>query len=233
LSHKFICGFKFPFPFNFNILDLVAKNYEKNLNGVFNRLFPTGVKASVVARCHDHQPVGGDLTEDLDWVRTDTNIAALRDELKADLVSFIVPEASFCGMAYQNFPVTNSSADFGFSVVVGSCSLSNYSFAHELGHNIGMGHDRVADIAAGSSDCNYGYVFTKPKGRTVMAFSSSCDGCTRYGLYSTPKKFTLPFIGTLGPFGVACDAPASGSTYSRANNRGQLITAAPVVSAFR
>jgi hypothetical protein len=227
-TYRFLCMWKFPI----NILQLLSKNYEANLNGVFNAIKPTGVQTSVVTVCYNHTPEGGSLSADLSWLRTDAGIAALRDTHKADLVSFIVPESSFCGRGYFNFPVTAASAAYAFSVVKASCALSNYSLAHELGHNMGMRHDRVAAGAASSSDCDYGYIFSRPRGRSVLAYGSSCSGCTRYGLYSTPLTLKFFFI-TLGPFGVSCSTPAVGGKYTRANNRQQLIDAAPIVSAFR
>jgi hypothetical protein len=50
-------------------------------------------------------PAGGDLGADLDWVRTDTIVAAFRDRHQEDLVSLIIPSGDFCGLGYENFPV--------------------------------------------------------------------------------------------------------------------------------
>ncbi len=220
-----------------DLRQLVASSYQQNLNGVFSAVKPTGVTADVVVRCKSYKPVGGDLGSDLDWVRTNTDVASLRNLLKADLVSLIVPDSSICGLGYYNFPVEAADAPWAFSVVKGSCALSNYSFAHELGHNMGMQHDRVAEGLETSDLCNFGSIFSNPTGRSVMSYGSSCNNCTRYGLYSTPLKWTISFWSfswTLGPFGTSCsDARQADGTYRRANNRQQLINAAPTVAAFR
>ncbi|MCZ6718095.1 MAG: M12 family metallo-peptidase [Gammaproteobacteria bacterium] len=234
-SYRFICRGSFPFV---NILAIIESAYENNLNKVFNAVIATGIHATVEIECHDYNPIGDDLTADLSWVRTDAGIATLRDNHDADLVSLIVPSADFCGRAYENYPVTATDEEWAYSVVKGSCALGNYSFAHELGHNIGMRHDRTGNNDFGSSTCNYGHVyplkflFFNMNMRTVMAYGSSCNGCSRAGVYSTPTTISFGFI-SIGPFGVACNVPASGGNYRRANNRQQLITAEPVVSAFR
>ena len=102
-----------------------------------------------------------------------------------------------------------------------------------------MRHDRASDSAATSSDCNYGHVFPiesiffSSKARSVMAYGSACGDCTRMGLYSMPSTIDLGFI-EIGPMGVSCSAsPNAEGVHRRANNRQQLIDAAPTAAAFR
>ncbi|HKZ04247.1 MAG TPA: zinc-dependent metalloprotease family protein [Methylomirabilota bacterium] len=237
-SYAFICSGNF-FPFG-NLLPLVANAFEDNLNDVFAGLEPTGVTATVVVECLSRTPAGGDLIADLHWVDSDATVAALRDRHQADLVSLIIPSGDFCGRGYENYPVEAGDAPLGFSVVKASCALGNFSFAHELGHNIGMRHDRAADDAFASETCNYGHIFpVRALGfdltvRSVMAYDDACDGCPRIGVYSSPRTVNLLGIITVGPMGVPCDAPADDKgRFTRANNRQQLIDAAPVVAGFR
>jgi hypothetical protein len=234
-AYSFVCRGDFPIV---NLLHLFESAFQSNLNKVFNAVNPTGITATVVFSCYEYKPVGGDLTEDLSWVRTDAGIAALRETHSADLVCLLVPDADFCGRGYENYPVDSGDEGFAFSVVKASCALGNYSFAHELSHNIGMRHDRKADDEFGSETCNYGHIFnvkilgSNIKARTVMAYGSSCDDCPRLGVLSNPTTISLGFV-TIGPMGVDCSTPPSSGTYGRANNRQQLIDAAPVVAAFR
>lgn len=239
-TYAFICSGNF-FPFG-NLLPLVANAFEDNLNDVFAGLEPTGVSATTVVECLSRNPVGGDLKDDLTWVSTDATVAALRDRHQADLVSVIIPSGDFCGRGFENYPVEAADAPFGFSVVKASCALGNFSFAHELGHNIGMRHDRAADDAFASETCNYGHIFplrVRPLGidltvRSVMAYGDACDDCPRIGVYSSPRTVNFLGIITIGPMGVPCDAPPDAAgRYTRANNRQQLIDAAPVVAGFR
>jgi Metallo-peptidase family M12B Reprolysin-like len=237
-TFSLICNFNFP-PFG-NLLSFVETMYEGNLNDVFDAFEPTGVRATVIAACAERTPAGGDLSADLDWVRTDATVGALRDRHQADLVSFIIPSGDFCGLGYENYPVDAADATRGFSVVKGSCALSNFSFPHELGHNLGMRHDRAADDAFASDTCNYGHIFPvrafgkEQLVRSVLAYGDACDDCPRVGVYSSPRTINLFGVITVGPMGVPCDAPPDADgRFTRANNRQQLIDAAPVVAGFR
>jgi peptidyl-Asp metalloendopeptidase len=234
-TYTFVCEGSFIFP---NFLPLLEAVYQNHLNKVFNAVIPSGINATLIFDCINYTPVGGDLSDDLTWVRTDAGVAQLRNRHRADLVSLIVPAGSYCGRGYENYPVEATDEAYAFSVVKASCAIGNYSFAHELGHNIGMRHDRLADDAFSISTCNYGYIFDfniwffKAKARSIMAYGSSCNNCPRMGLYSNLASFNVGFI-QIGPMGVDCNSAPSAGNYYRANNRQQLIDAAPVVASFR
>ncbi len=108
-----------------------------------------------------------------------------RDELKADIVHLIsVFTESRCGLAYILDPNSDISADpnlaFGYTVVYCPSSF----FAHELGHNMGLLHDRYIYSALPSPNYNYGYVNQKifdelsppadAKWRTIMSYPDQC-----------------------------------------------------------
>lgn len=97
----------------------------------------------------------------------------LRNQHKADLVSLIVENDDYCGLAYLMKNNSSAFADFAFSVVSRSCATGYYSFGHELAHNMGCCHDK--DNAG--SDClkDYGhgwrFTFDSSEFRTIMSYA--------------------------------------------------------------
>merc|ERR1719187_409153 len=84
-----------------------------------------------------------------------------------------------CGMNYFD----RISDGFTMGVVMKSCALGYYSFGHEIGHGLGLHHDRGV---ASSSSTNYafGYIIKRGKYRTIMAYNDR--GETRVNYYSNP-----------------------------------------------
>ena len=62
---------------------------------------------------------------------------------------------------------------------IGLCAAGNLSYAHELGHNMGLQHDPAN--ASGSPAYSYAYGYQQPAGafRTVMAYACPTGGCPR------------------------------------------------------
>ncbi|MEQ1518202.1 MAG: Calx-beta domain-containing protein, partial [Usitatibacteraceae bacterium] len=147
----------------------------------------------------------------------------LRDLYGADIVSLWgnYPPASGCGLANLMLNESTSFANQAFHVVDRNCATSNYSFTHELGHNMGLQHD-IFDGNAGttvtpegssvSTPINYahGYVDMPNRFRSVMAISAQCDAqvpkidCLRIPYFSNPSVFfdNRPFFP-----GAAASAP--------------------------
>ncbi|WP_163830741.1 reprolysin-like metallopeptidase [Spartinivicinus ruber] len=81
----------------------------------------------------------------LNKVSRDRQIARLREQYGADLVSYLAPRSGgLCGVGwvpggdYQTGKFYRGAKGYGFSVVATNCTYS--TFAHELGHNMGLGH---------------------------------------------------------------------------------------------
>ena len=142
-------------------------------------------------------------------------VHALRDAYRADLVHLI--STADCGVSFMP-----KSSDGGFASslafgISGDTCLSIYSFAHELGHSMGLDHDLYVTIPTWTEyPYSHGYVnqaafavgapATK-RWRDVMAYNNQCAAsgfsCTRVLFYSNPNN-TL----TGDPMGDASTADA-------------------------
>lgn len=109
----------------------------------------------------------------------------MRDRRQADLVAVLRGNGSYCGVAWVNEnPVGRDRT--GFSVTSRNC-ISNQSFSHEVGHNLGLQHDRY--VSSGTqSEFNFGFVALSDRIRTVMAYNSQCSdqgtSCSRVPVFS-------------------------------------------------
>lgn len=140
-------------------------------------------------------------------------VHAMRDEYGADMVSLIYDTGSYCGVAYIMTTLSSSFESSAFSVVRDSCATGYYSFAHELGHNMGSAHDR-ANAGSAVTTYSYGWRTADNAYRSVMAYAPG----TRIAMFSNPAK----------------DAP-NGQALGTAtdNNAASLNYTATTMSAFR
>ena len=160
----------------------------------------------------------------------------LRDRVGADLVHLIVsaPGYAFCGIADAIVGV------FGITWL----RCGGDVFAHELGHNMGLRHDRfqvqVGEPGGVSLHPAYGYVNQRmfapgapPSSRwaTIMAYTSQCGladaRCTGPLRFSNPRQ---SYNGD--PLGIAHGAGGSGVT-GPADAAAVLNATGPVVAAWR
>lgn len=156
-------------------------------------------------------------------------IHAVRNSTGADLVSVLVYDPSSCGLAWVLNSVTASASNrspYGFSTVNYDCAVSNYSFPHELGHNMGLNHDRYVEPSPTLYNYAVGYVNVAAGWRTIMAYNDACvaasKSCTRLGRFSNPDQ-------TYG--GAALGRPISGS--NPADNRTALNNTQAFVASWR
>jgi len=103
---------------------------------------------------------------------TDTDKWTTASDFGADLLHYIYNfgDESYCGRGYLPGQVAVSAAECG-----------SFTIAHELGHNMGLHHDRAngSDIGTPYSGYNYGYICGNSG--TIMAYWSP-----RVPHYSTP-----------------------------------------------
>ena len=68
--------------------------------------------------------------------------AAARNTFGADEVVLVINDSAYCGIAWLPSTISSANAGQGFAIVGGgSCLTTNFSFGHELGHNMGAHHD--------------------------------------------------------------------------------------------
>ena len=155
-------------------------------------------------------------------------VHAVRDLVKADLVAAIASNSDGgCGIGYLFNQLTTAWAPNAFTVSALDCAVSNLTFPHELGHNLGAHHDRY--VANGGNSLfphGYGFVDAPDGWRTIMAYNDQCAAlavhCTRLARYSNPEQ---TYNGD--PVGVPAGQP------SAADNHAVLNTSAAYVAGFR
>lgn len=150
------------------------------------------------------------MSDDLTYLRGNAGVAATRDAAGADLVALIVASSTggACGIGYLG-----PSASFAHSVTSRTCIIGNYTFAHEVGHNLGS-HHAPEDGASGAwKSYGYGYKDYTANFRTVMAYAPG----TRILNFSNPD--------------VLHNGRATGSATQQ--NARSLREAFPIVQGFR
>ncbi len=123
----------------------------------------------------------GNLETDLGYLRLGLidGTHALRDTYGADLVQIVTDSsASYCGLAYVMSGNNPAFSWWSFSAVEQSCISPNYSFGHELAHNMGCNHAPGDPLENGAYPYSIGYKHAGGQFRTLMAYNTGCN-CTR------------------------------------------------------
>jgi hypothetical protein len=119
-------------------------------------------------------------------------IHALRDTHKADIVHLLIKAKpnNGCGVGWLNLALRPEHA---FSVSDYQCAMQNFSAVHEIGHNIGMAHDRFVekDAKPGPAQFNFGFVAMERGTRSLMSYNNQCaqqkKHCMRLLQLSSPN----------------------------------------------
>jgi hypothetical protein len=151
-------------------------------------------------------------------------VQPLREASGADLVMLIDEDANFCGTSYQMTTTGTESAGWAYGVVNSGC-ISQFSFAHEIGHLMGSQHDRE-NATVGSYAYSFGHKRCTTDGagfRTVMSYACAGVSVPRVNYFSNPA---ISFNGY--PTGI----PET-DTANSANNAKSLNNNAHAIKAFR
>ncbi len=150
-------------------------------------------------------------------------VHALRDAYSADLVSLIEENSQYCGTGWQMTNVSSAFQDHAFNIVASQCATGYYTFGHELGHNMGLSHDRANSSGTGAYPYSYGYQEPSAAFHTIMAYVC-LHGCPRIQYFSNPR---VAYNGL--PTGVDYAADPASS----ADNALTLSQTVSVVAGFR
>jgi hypothetical protein len=160
------------------------------------------------------------------------NLHTLRNAHAADIVSLIVETITSCGRGNIMESVGNAFESDAFNVVRRDCATGNFSFGHELGHNMSARHDWNVDSTNNTPHAyNHAHIQPSPTNagttpwRTIMAYNDGCvsagSSCTRLARWSNPNQ-------TIGG-----DAVGVATGTQQEHNRRTLNDTALTVANFR
>ncbi|MHC4949213.1 MAG: reprolysin-like metallopeptidase [Planctomycetota bacterium] len=150
-------------------LAVAETNAAYQASFVTHRLFLVHTVETVYAESGNGTLDLSRLTSPTDGIMDEVNV--LRDDHRADVVSLIVSSLSTCGTGWLVDSLDPSEQAFAYNVVLRSCAVDNLSFAHEVTHNMGGGHDRTNGLQ-GIFPYSYGVVDLFGGFRTIMAQGS-------------------------------------------------------------
>jgi hypothetical protein len=118
----------------------------------------------------------------VDGVSPFENIKKLRNEKGADIVGLIIDNPNGCGLSTR----VGAESEEAYFVVHHACATLTMSIAHEMGHILGVRHDRHVDENNAPFAYAHGYV-NGTKWRTMMSYKEGCGGCPRIPYWSNPR----------------------------------------------
>ncbi|MBU0908289.1 MAG: zinc-dependent metalloprotease, partial [Proteobacteria bacterium] len=146
------------------------------------------------------------------------NVHTLRNDYSADIVSLFVhdPVTGWCGKSNIMDTESHTFENQAFNVVDWDCATGYYSFAHEMGHNMGSRHDRAHDSSDGVFSYSHGYQDPEGDFRTIMAYDCP-GGCDRVNHWSNVNIDYVVGATNYGPTGVIYTATNSAANWRSLN----------------
>lgn len=169
------------------------------------------------------------LTSTNDGVMDEVHVA--REAFGADMVSLIIDNSGSCGLAYLMTSLAGDFSGSAFSVEHYSCATGNYSFAHELGHNMGSHHDLENAPGGGLYPYSLGWHWGNSSNpgyngdyRSIMAYAPG----TRVQRFSNPNvQFAGEATGSAGVADNALSLNNAASTVAAWRDPAAWIAVAP------
>jgi hypothetical protein len=118
----------------------------------------------------------------VDGVGPFKDVKKLRNEKRADIVGLIIDNPNGCGLSTRIGP----ESDEAFFVAHHACATITMSIAHEIGHILGVRHDRLVDENETPFAYGHGHV-NGTKWRDIMSYKEGCGGCPRLPYWSNPR----------------------------------------------
>ncbi|MFJ3306382.1 reprolysin-like metallopeptidase [Streptomyces sp. NPDC086549] len=150
---------------------------------------------------------------------------AARELYGADLVALLasIPAQNSSGSADLPEPVTAQTSEDAYSVTSVLSAKDWDNLGHEIGHNLGMRHDRQTvttngETPPGPNATNFGWITADKRYHTLMA-------------YNTPCRPTCKVINQYSNTTNTINGQALGD--AKNNNAGIAKLATPIVSAYR
>ncbi|MCP3962331.1 MAG: DUF11 domain-containing protein [bacterium] len=205
------------------------------------------VTDSLVDGAHLLYQDSGDSETDKLWLSTDPLVAQLRDEHSADLVSLLVEDLEWQGLAIvcgranvmEQSTTGPSFAANAFQVTRFACAADGLTFIHEHGHNMGLQHDFDP---TSQTDPDSAYSSTREEASFCFSFGHFETGLLHTGfrtIMSTTNECDLLFSWCplepyfSNPDGADPDSGAALGVRDKADNRQTLELTAPIVANFR
>src|SRR5690606_21342397 len=118
----------------------------------------------------------------------------IRDRYKADIVSLWTEQLGDreCGLGNVMMTVSSTFERRAFHVVKRECATDQLSFAHELGHNMGLLHDWFKDSGTKPYDYAHGYLDIADGWRTIMAYADAADCSDEVSPCPAPSQRKTP-----------------------------------------
>lgn len=140
------------------------------------------------------------LTEAINLMKDDEGIEALKYNYKADTVIYLnksdpsATGSAFVASSIGSLSGSNNQFDYLLNNYTVGAIQARYLglniMAHEIGHNMGLHHDRTTEPSPLDFHIPYGYIDNDEGVLTVMAYASSCTPssglCQKQMMYSSP-----------------------------------------------
>ena len=177
----------------------------------------------------------------------------VRDQVAADIVVLVIE--GYVGIAYRPWSLAAFTDDLAFAIV--SRANGGSGFAHEVGHMMGLLHDRYENYEVRAApfaplfEWGFGYVNRRTfdsgvgssaRWRTIMAYRDECDArgsvCRKLLRFSNPNQiYPDPDGDPLGMSGeeATTDVDGPADAVRTQNQTGPLVASyrsAPAITAF-
>jgi len=166
-----------------------TKNVKAFANQVIAETNAGYINSKVPIRIKLHCLIQSDIPDGLDSSKALTRFGTSQgrnyNKLRksADTTILLVKKFSDGGTCGRNY-FNRISDGWTVGVVAKSCALGYYSFGHEIGHGLGLHHDRRTQKGSSSTAYAYGYTIKTGQYRSIMAYNYK--GEKRINYYSNP-----------------------------------------------